>query len=231
MPGNEIKPVIKLNGLTGVTFIQKNSPQQFTLKKRARQFDIKRAAITPESFTSIYLFNSTEGETNNPAKVLLTWKLPADTNYLGVQIFRSEKRPLGDFSHVGERIYEGYGCTNSLLYDPYKTTQVVRSALSKEFDAFISPPFKLAVQYKAPVVTNIIIRIGARELMSPPRDLVIHYPRNFNVQPYFIDLPPESKKEYTYTLYSFNRAGIVSYPLVINAILGDAGRCYHVYEF
>lgn len=204
--GNTIKPSLKMDGEPGVLFKEENQAPRLDMPY-TETLDRTKLLLTPLQVRAVCA----------SGKVLFSWDPTACSNYGGMRIFRSRERILGDYSDVGEEVFDEFGITNTIElnqrfgnHSPRDPSTVVTN--SQRF--FDDPPRTKPVETK-PVIVN------GRQVFPPlaPVNLSISSIQRLTGQATFIDSPPETNVVFTYTFYAFDHAGNVSYPVVVNAAL------------
>ena len=72
---------------------------------------------------------------------------------------------------------------------------------------------------------------GFRPLPPPDRVWIELLPQEyyFPAAAYITDSPPDQNTTYTYTIFAFSKTGQASYPIVLNAKLGETNEVFHTY--
>jgi hypothetical protein len=208
--GQEIVPSVRMNGPVGIGFEEFNPQPRFRI-----------AAPSPLDSAKVALMPGMVRATAATDKVVIFWDIPQDSDYRGMKIFRSQERPLGDFESIGEKIFDGYGITNAFEFHRASRPNDEIATQSPNYSRFLHG---LPLQPQAKPPTNGPSNIP---LLKPPTGLQVnavsrsqHWDGKLA---HFVERPPQRNTAYTYTLYTEDRTGRVSYPIMVNASLNDFG--------
>ena len=189
-----LTPSVKMMGAPQVYFSEGNGAPRFTSPEVSR-LEPAKTSLMPHRARAFGV----------SGKILVWWEIPQIEQYSGVMIYRSSKRLAGDFSEVGEKIYEGPGTTNSIdLWSGMAPMKQPNSPVTANLN---NSPSRPAVKHPMPSAPGLL---GAFAHQSLDGGI------------YFIDSPPLPESVYTYTLYGFDSFGQTSYPVVVNATAGDS---------
>jgi hypothetical protein len=199
--GQKVNPSVKLEGAPRIAFKELNAPHSRTMPP-LEQLDSKRIAAGLKSARGIVV----------NGKVLLAWQPLAASNYAGVKIYRSKGRPIGDFSEIGDKIYEGTG-VEGLAEVELQTSQRVDEMKpdQKNPATFLTRVPTEPATNSSPALTN----------RTTPTRSKIPIPLNIRVIGQveglqFVDSPPSGIGTVTYTFYARDNTGVPSYPVVVN---------------
>jgi hypothetical protein len=203
-PGESINPSVKMYGEPGVLFREENPTPRFAILE-TESLSQAKLNTTPLQVRSVSVSD----------KLLFFWDASTCSNYSGVKVFRSNVRPLGDFTNIGEKIFDGFGSTNS--FEIERISEVNRPKPSSGE----APNYQEFLEH-APVDPQPAPNARTHPPPDAPTNLRWHISEKVEGFAFFTDAPPERDVVFTYTLYAFDRAGNQSYPVVINAML-DSG--------
>jgi hypothetical protein len=133
-----------------------------------------------------------------------------------VKIYRSAERRLGDFTTVGEKVFDGYGSTNTL--ELRRSMQPATNSDPAKPSLFLNgPPPELQ--------TNATIAPPLNDCaLAAPTNLRGWWCRVFEGTPHFVDTPPQRNAAFTYTIYACDRMGQVAYPVVVTGALDSSAN-------
>ncbi|MGC2062271.1 MAG: hypothetical protein WA610_04785, partial [Thermodesulfovibrionales bacterium] len=141
----------------------------------------------------------------------LQWKKPETQEFKGVRIYRTSERQLGDFREVSQEqeIYDGFGFEKGI------------DLILPEIAKGIHPPLSMrsegSLRFRGP---------SPRQKPDPSKVFpgAVHLDSVSRVRltsDYYIDIPPEHQKTFTYIIYGYDNKGSMSYPVVVNAALAE----------
>lgn len=134
-----------------------------------------------------------------------------DVNLDKVRVFRSIERASGDFSNVGDEIYNG-----KILYD-YKSLFIENSNYNSELTKNINNDDNL--KYLEPPDNK-------SEKLTKEKSKTLDAPTLFKIYKgipltngYFVDKNLADDRSYSYTFYTYDKNGIIGCPILVNAKL------------
>jgi hypothetical protein len=203
-PQTVCKPTIQLVGSPEIRFRHVNAPSAYIYTVNS-ELDPVKGPLTPQYVKAISASN----------QIVIYWDKTSATNYRVVRIYRSEERPIGRFSNLGEKVFDGYGHTNKVeiahriemkAFDSEEFgTALGFDGGSLRQDYFNSPPFEVP------------LREPNDKKPLPPSNLRGWFDCNETLDNlvYFVDSTAKFGTNYTYTLYFLNSEGQSSYPIVV----------------
>jgi hypothetical protein len=205
--GQSISPSVKMDGEPGVSFKEENPAPRFDFPYEL--LNPVKLGITPVKVHSLL----------SPDRIVFFWDAATCSNYSGMRVFRSRERPIGDYANVGDKIFDGFGNTNTFAFERDEAwgqeTPVSNNGM--DYHKFFDEPPADA----NPVVIRKSPPPGTPPYPAAPTGLKFFV--NETVQGiHLVDTPPERDVVFTYTFYAFDHAGNQSYPIVVDASLDSS---------
>jgi hypothetical protein len=117
-----------------------NSAPNIGFQELNQQLHFTMPAATPLDITRVALMAEMVRATAASHKIVIFWDVPQDSNYIGVKIFRSQERPLGDLGSIGEKMFDGYGITNAFEFRRTSPPDVPVVTHSPNLSQFLNGP-------------------------------------------------------------------------------------------
>lgn len=212
--GESLRPFVKMEGAPGILFKEKNSPPNFIMPGK-ESYDKRKMELTPVLMRAVAASDT----------IVIFWKLLGSSTQSKIQVFRSHERAVGDYSSVGELVFDACGSTNTfeIQYFTGGDLPILVNNYPTNFSKFFN---------HAPTSgLNKLVSIPQREKYNfpkplPPVNLRISSVEKFEGYLHFTDMPPKRDVGYTYTIFIVDNSGNQSYPVIVNAALySSATNC------
>jgi hypothetical protein len=205
LPGSELAPSVALEGSPTVGFKLRGKVPPIRIPSIEFKADKLRARLTP-----IFVDYIASSES-----IILVWEKPEAREFVGVRVFRTPERQLGDLQGVTreQEVYDGPGLKRSVILRLAKTEALFMSDASK-MEGILR--FSLPPEREKPVASD------GRPKLTPPSGLRFSSEVSLD-SGYYIDTPPKGVT-FTYVIYGYDENGNVSYPVLVNASLAEPGE-------
>jgi hypothetical protein len=223
-----LSPKVTLTSLPGVDFLEVNDRPTIDTEEE-NSLDIAKEAAMPERVYSVSLTN----------EIVVFWDAQSNDNYGGVKLYRSGRRALGNFSEIGELIYQGMGTSNAFeIHNTARVSDSLGNAKRSTIDRYLFSSSG-TTQPDDPALSTI--KIGneyfnvmalvtetnggpgqSRQKLMPVDGLRVKSTTLITKCYHFVDRHPKKGEVYTYTLYALDASGKESYPVVLNAKIDDS---------
>jgi len=211
--GESLRPSVKMDGAPGTSFKEENLAPRIDIPE-TKPLDAAKLNLTPERVFAV----------SDSKSVVVLWDLPNCPNYAGAKIYRTVEKRIGDYSSVGEKIFEGYGnqgpysflqtSDHTLTYPPYPTP--FSSDLLAQFFHNSPPPPPPPVKSRPD--------LAPENVPQPPTGFSIGIVQNVPHRFYILDSPPDKDANYSYTIYCLDQDGKESYPVTTNVRFDSASN-------